>query len=172
MLRDYGLGDRLDREGNPHDGTYIVWAGSEKLLIDTYKYNGKKMTAYGQTAITEDLYAARDRDGGQVIHEAGDVTPLDLKSDAPYVTCTKDGAEHRIDRDFVAGCDGFHGVSRRSIPAAAAFRREETMQAACRGSVGHGRPTCVAQYAAGGGRPSSRPGKPVGQVQASGRASD
>ena len=75
------------------------------------------MTAYGQTAITEDLYASRDRDGGQVIHEAGDVTPLDLKSDAPYVTYTKDGAEHRIDCDFVAGCDGFHGVSRRSIPA-------------------------------------------------------
>ncbi|MGB0629078.1 MAG: 4-hydroxybenzoate 3-monooxygenase [Alphaproteobacteria bacterium] len=117
MLRDYGLGERMDREGNPHDGTYIVWAGSEKLLIDTQKYNGKQMTAYGQTAITEDLYAARDRDGGLIVHEAEDVMPHDLTTDAPYVTYTKNGNEHRIDCDFVAGCDGFHGVSRQSIPA-------------------------------------------------------
>ena len=116
MLQDFGLGARLNREGKPHDGTYIVWGGSEKLLIDTYKYNGRKMTAYGQTAITEDLYEARDRSGGQVIHNAEDVTLHDLSSDAPSVTYTKDGREYSIDCDFVAGCDGFHGVSRQSIP--------------------------------------------------------
>lgn len=117
MLRSMGLGDRLDREGKPHDGTFIVWAGSEKLLIDTKKYTGRDMTAYGQTAITEDLYAARDKAGGQIIDEAENAQPHDMTTDAPYVTFTKDGREQRIDCDFIAGCDGFHGVSRQSIPA-------------------------------------------------------
>jgi p-hydroxybenzoate 3-monooxygenase len=117
LLRSIGLGERMDREGKPHDGTYIVWAGTEKLLIDTMKYTGREMTAYGQTAITEDLYAARDKAGGQIIDEAQDVQPHDLMTDSPYVTFTKDGKEQRIDCDFVAGCDGFHGVSRQSIPA-------------------------------------------------------
>jgi len=117
LLRSIGLGERMDREGKPHDGTYIVWAGTEKLLIDTMKYTGREMMAYGQTAITEDLYAARDKAGGQIIDEAQDVQPHDLMTDSPYVTFTKDGKEQRIDCDFVAGCDGFHGVSRQSIPA-------------------------------------------------------
>jgi len=117
MLRSIGLGERLDREGKFHNGSYIVWAGSEKLLIDTRKYTGLDMTAYGQTALTEDLYEARDKAGGQVIDEAEDVQPHDMTTDAPYVTFTKDGREHRIDCDFIAGCDGFHGVSRKAIPA-------------------------------------------------------
>jgi p-hydroxybenzoate 3-monooxygenase len=117
LLRSIGLGERMDREGKPHDGTFIVWAGSEKLLIDTMKYTGKEMMAYGQTAITEDLYAARDKAGGQIIDEAQDVQPHDLMTESPYITFTKDGKEQRIDCDFVAGCDGFHGVSRQSIPA-------------------------------------------------------
>ena len=117
LLRSIGVGERMDREGKPHDGTYIVWAGTEKLLIDTMKYTGREMMAYGQTAITEDLYAARDKAGGQIIDEAQDVQPHDLMTDSPYVTFTKDGKEQRIDCDFVAGCDGFHGVSRQSIPA-------------------------------------------------------
>lgn len=117
LLRSIGLGDRMDREGKSHDGSYIVWAGSEKLLIDTKKYTGREMMAYGQTAITEDLYAARDKAGGQVIDEAENVTPHDMTTDAPYVTYEKDGQEHRIDCDYIAGCDGFHGVSRQSIPA-------------------------------------------------------
>jgi len=117
LLRSIGLGERMDREGKPHDGTFIVWAGSEKLLIDTMKYTGRKMMAYGQTAITEDLYAARDKAGGQIIDEAQNVQPHDLRTESPYVTFTKDGKEQRIDCDFVAGCDGFHGVSRQSIRA-------------------------------------------------------
>lgn len=117
LLRGTGLGERMDREGKPHDGSFIVWAGSEKLLIDTKKYTGRKMTAYGQTAITEDLYAARDKAGGQIVDEAEDVQPHDLTTDAPYVTYAKDGKEHRINCEYVAGCDGFHGISRKSIPA-------------------------------------------------------
>lgn len=116
LLRSIGLGERMDREGKAHDGTYIVWAGTEKLLIDTQKYTGRQMTAYGQTAITEDLYEARDKAGGQIIDEAEDVQPHDMMTDTPYVTFTKDGKDHRIDCDYIAGCDGFHGVSRQSIP--------------------------------------------------------
>ena len=74
--------------------------------------------AYGQTAITEDLYAARDAAGGQVIDEAGNVQLHDLTSDRPSVTYEKAGTRRRINCDYIAGCDGYHGVSRSSIPAA------------------------------------------------------
>jgi p-hydroxybenzoate 3-monooxygenase len=73
--------------------------------------------SYGQTSLTEDLYAARDAAGGAVIDQADNVRPHDLTSDRPYVTYEKGGSTHRIDCGYVAGCDGHHGVSRRSIPS-------------------------------------------------------
>jgi p-hydroxybenzoate 3-monooxygenase len=117
LLRSVGLGERMDREGTPHDGAAIAWAGRGRFFIDTHKYTGKQMMAYGQTAITEDLYAARDAAGGSVIAEAAGVQLHDLTTERPYVTYDKDGASERIDCDYVAGCDGFHGASRRAIPA-------------------------------------------------------
>jgi p-hydroxybenzoate 3-monooxygenase len=117
LLREVGLGERMDREGRPHDGSWIAWEDRPRLLIDTKKYTGKPMMAYGQTAITEDLFAARDAAGGKVIDEAGNVQLHQLGSDHPYVTYEKKGAVQRVDCDYVAGCDGYHGVSRASIPA-------------------------------------------------------
>ena len=117
LLREVGLGARMDREGLPHDGTAIAWAGRKRFFIDTRKYTGKPMMAYGQTSITEDLYAARDAAGGKIVDEADNVALHDLTSDRPFVAYEKDGQSHRIDCDYVAGCDGFHGVSRQSIPA-------------------------------------------------------
>jgi p-hydroxybenzoate 3-monooxygenase len=117
LLRAVGLGARMDREGRPHDGSSIAWEGRPHFLIDTKKFTGKEMMAYGQTAITEDLYAARDAAGGQVIDQAGNVQLHDLTSDRPFVTYETNGSSHRIDCDYVAGCDGYHGVSRSSIPA-------------------------------------------------------
>jgi len=117
VLRDAGVGERMDREGLLHDGTGVVWSGSRYCLIDTMKHTGKPMMAYGQTAITEDLYAARDAMGGVVIDEAENVSIHGVNSDAPYVTFEKGGEEQRIECDYVAGCDGFHGVSRQTIPA-------------------------------------------------------
>jgi p-hydroxybenzoate 3-monooxygenase len=73
--------------------------------------------AYGQTAITEDLYAAHDAAGGEVVDEAADVRLHDLTSGRPNVTYRKAGVTHRVDCDYVAGCDGYHGVARTSIPA-------------------------------------------------------
>ena len=75
------------------------------------------MMAYGQTAITEDLYAVRDAAGGQIIDEAGNVRLQELTSGHPYLTYEKEGSVRRIDCDYVAGCDGYHGVSRSSIPS-------------------------------------------------------
>jgi p-hydroxybenzoate 3-monooxygenase len=117
LLREVGLGERMDREGRPHDGSWIAWEDRPRLLIDTKKYTGKPMMAYGQTAITEDLFAARDAAGGKVIDEADNVRLHELNSDRPYVTYEKEGVVQRVDCDYVAGCDGYHGVSRISIPA-------------------------------------------------------
>jgi p-hydroxybenzoate 3-monooxygenase len=116
LLREVGLGERMDREGLPHDGSWIAWEGKPRLLIDTRKYTGKEMMAYGQTAITEDLYGAREAAGGQIVDEAANVALHELTSSRPYVTYEKDGAAHRIDCDYITGCDGYHGVSRISIP--------------------------------------------------------
>ena len=116
VLREAGVGERLDRDGHPHDGVAIVWSGEKRCLIDTKKYTGKSMMAYGQTAITEDLYAARDVMGGMIIDEAADVASQGLTTQSPYVMFKKNGEEQRIDCDYIAGCDGFHGVSRQAIP--------------------------------------------------------
>jgi p-hydroxybenzoate 3-monooxygenase len=116
ILRDTGLAERMDRDGQEHDGSAIVWGDDQRLLIDTRRFTGQPMMAYGQTALTEDLYAARDRAGGQIIDEADNVQLHDLITDQPFVTYEIGGTTHRIDCDFVAGCDGQHGISRQSIP--------------------------------------------------------
>jgi len=116
LLREAGLGERMDREGHSHDGAAIAWAGRDRFFIDTKKHTGKAMMAYGQTAITEDLYAARDAVGGTIIDEATSVRLEDVMSDSPSVKFEKNGRTKRIDCDYIAGCDGFHGISRQSIP--------------------------------------------------------
>ncbi|PRX35270.1 p-hydroxybenzoate 3-monooxygenase [Meinhardsimonia xiamenensis] len=116
LLREAGVGERMDREGLPHLGVNLALQ-NRAFRIDFQKLVGKKVMVYGQTEVTHDLYAARDAIGGKVICEAEGVTLHDLDTDAPFVTFVKDGSEQRIDADYVVGCDGFHGVSRRSIPA-------------------------------------------------------
>ncbi len=116
VLRASGLGERMDREGHPHDGMKIVWAGRETYLIDVRRHVGKRFMAYGQTSLQEDLFAAADRRGAVVVDEAHDVRLLELTGARALVAFTAQGEERRLECDFVAGCDGFHGVSRRSIP--------------------------------------------------------
>ena len=117
LLRKAQCGDRMDKEGEIHDGFFIAHSG--KLdRVDLHKHsNGSSVMVYGQTELTRDLYEARDRMNGIVIHSAEDVLPHDVKSAHPFVTYRKDNAEHRVDCDYVIGADGFHGVSRKSIPA-------------------------------------------------------
>jgi p-hydroxybenzoate 3-monooxygenase len=118
LLRAVGLGARMDREGHPHNGSAIAWEGRPRFFIDTNKFTGRPLMSYGQTSITEDLYAARDAASGTVIDQASNVRLHELTSQRPFVSYEKNGAAARIDCDYVAGCDGFHGVSRSSIPAA------------------------------------------------------
>ncbi|KPF47984.1 4-hydroxybenzoate 3-monooxygenase [beta proteobacterium AAP121] len=119
VLRANGLSERMDREGHPHDGMRIAWAGRDSFLVDTASTLGRRFMVYGQTAIQEDLYAAADRRGQTVLTEVQDVVlhEFDGRPGAkPYVTYTRHGEAGRVDCEFIAGCDGFHGVSRRSIP--------------------------------------------------------
>ena len=115
LLRAAGVGERMDREGFVHAGVGLAFSGRH-LRIDFEGRVGKSVMIYGQTEVTKDLYTALDADGAVIVHEAADVVPHDVTTDAPYVTFTHEGTEHRIDCDYVAGCDGSHGVSRTVIP--------------------------------------------------------
>ena len=112
LLRECGLGSRMDRDGHAHDGMRIVWAGRESFFIDVKKHVGGRFMAYGQTSLQEDLFDAAEERGAQPIFSTSDVEPKDIETDRPYVRFEG----QRLDCDFIAGCDGFHGVSRRSMP--------------------------------------------------------
>ena len=115
MMEEAGCADRMKAEGFPHDGTEISY-GDEIFRIDFAELTGTPVMVYGQTEVTRDLYEAREKSGGQIECNVEDVVIHDAKSDAPFVTFTQDGQERRIDCDYIAGCDGFHGVSRKTIP--------------------------------------------------------
>ena len=115
LLREAGVHERLDREAQTHDGIGMSFGG-RRHRIDFKALVGASVTIYGQTEITRDLFDARDAARGVIVHDAGDVAPHDVESDTPWLTYRKDGAAHRVDCDFIAGCDGFHGVSRGAIP--------------------------------------------------------
>ncbi|CAN7152661.1 4-hydroxybenzoate 3-monooxygenase [Acidovorax delafieldii] len=116
LMREAQCGERMDREGEIHDG-FIIAHDGQMNRVDLHKYSGgSSVVVYGQTELTRDLYEARDRMKGIVIHNAEDVQPHDLKSANPYVTYRSGDEVVRIDCDFVIGADGFHGVSRKSIP--------------------------------------------------------
>jgi len=117
VLRANGLADRLDREGHPHDGMKIVWAGRSSFFIDVNKHQGKRFVAYGQTQIQEDLFAAADSRQAPMLFSAGNLKLHDIESNSPRVSYEHEGQTLQLVCDFIAGCDGFHGVSRRSIPA-------------------------------------------------------
>ena len=115
MLRQAQAGARMDREGLVHEGFEIAF-GDRRFRIDLNKYTGKTVMVYGQTELTKDLMEARDERGGQLVYEAEGVAIDDLDSHRPRLRYTRDGAEHVVVCDFIAGCDGFRGVARRSIP--------------------------------------------------------
>lgn len=121
LLKRAGVGERMARHGIPHDGIRIAH-GDQIFRIDFAELVHKRVMVWGQTEITRDLYEARDREGMPTVHEAADVTLHGIDGNAPFVTWRKDGREHRLDCDWIAGCDGFHGVSRRTIPES--VRRE------------------------------------------------
>ena len=116
MLHEAGVGARMMREGIPHEGCYLT---DDDLMvrIDFHALTGKQVMVYGQTEVTSDLYDAQDAMGTTILHGVEDVVIQDADSEAPYVEYSLNGSRHRLDARFVAGCDGFHGVSRKTIPA-------------------------------------------------------
>ncbi len=117
LLREAQVGERMDREGMVHEGFALSFSGRVER-IDLKKYSGgKTVMVYGQTEVTRDLMAARDAAGAHTIYDAQDVAVHGFDSDTPWVTFTKDGQPQRLDCEYIAGCDGFHGVSRKSVPA-------------------------------------------------------
>ncbi len=115
LLDGSGAGDRLHAEGLPHEG-FELWFDGDRLRIDLKALTGRIVTVYGQTEVTRDLMALRERSGAPTIYEAADVSLEGLEGD-PVVHYTVDGEAHELHCDVVAGCDGFHGVCRKSIPA-------------------------------------------------------
>jgi p-hydroxybenzoate 3-monooxygenase len=116
LLDEAGVGTRMHREGLLHDGIELSFGGARHRIDLRGLTGGKQVMIYGQTEVTHDLMDARQAFGGTSIYEADDVALRDFDTDAPTVTWRKDGATHELACDFIAGCDGYHGVSRRSVP--------------------------------------------------------
>ncbi len=116
LLREAKANERMDREGHVHEGVSLAFNGQQKR-IDLKKYSGgKTVMVYGQTEVTHDLMSARAKEGGLSIYEAEDVQVHDFYTDKPRVTFVKDGEKIELECDYIAGCDGFHGVCRQSVP--------------------------------------------------------
>ena len=115
ILQELGVGERLAREGLEHHGIYLRHRG-ETLHIEITELTGRRITIYGQQEVVKDLVAARLERGGELHFEVEDVAVHDLDSALPRITYSHEGAQHELTCDFIAGCDGFHGVCRTSIP--------------------------------------------------------
>lgn len=117
LVREAGVAERMDTEGHVHEGVELVVNGKRTRIDLKNLTGGDEVICYGQVEITQDLMDARKAANLETYYEATDVQPHDVKSDKPYITFTHQGEEYRLDCDFIAGCDGFHGVSRQTIPA-------------------------------------------------------
>ncbi|MBL4727657.1 MAG: 4-hydroxybenzoate 3-monooxygenase [Rhizobiaceae bacterium] len=115
LMREAGVAERMDKDGFVHDGAVIAYS-DQQFRIDFTKHTNTPVIVYGQTEVTRDLYDAREAANGNLVFNVENVSINDADTNAPNVTYKVDGVEHRIDCDYVAGCDGFHGVSRQTIP--------------------------------------------------------
>ncbi len=115
-LTEAGVGARLHREGLAHDGIELLFDRTRHRVDLKQSSGGRSIVVYGQHEVVKDLIAARVAAGSSLVFEAADVRLHGLDGDRASVTYVADGVEHRLDCDYVAGCDGFHGVSRASIP--------------------------------------------------------
>jgi p-hydroxybenzoate 3-monooxygenase len=116
LMIETGVGARLQREGLVHDGIYLNVFGKRRH-IDFASLTGRRITVYGQNEVVKDLIAARRSTGRPLLFEVSDVRIDDLQSDQPKIRFSKDEDSFEIRCDFIAGCDGFHGICRGAIPA-------------------------------------------------------
>jgi p-hydroxybenzoate 3-monooxygenase len=125
LLDEAGVGSRMLREGLVHDGFELLWRGCRRRIDLHGLTGGKTVRVYGQTELTRDLMDARRAAELPTVYEAKNVQPHDFDGDRPHVTYEKDGLTRRLECDFIAGCDGFHGVCRASVPARALTEYEK-----------------------------------------------
>ena len=124
LLQQAGVADRMQQEGLPHDGVELCFGG-QRHRIDLLGLTGKRVMVYGQTEVTRDLMDVRSASGEPIVYDADEVTVEGFDSKQPSVSYLKDGVRHRVEADFIAGCDGFHGVCRATVPAAAITLHEK-----------------------------------------------
>lgn len=117
LLREAKVAERMDREGHVHEGFALSFLGRMERIDLKALTGGKTVMVYGQTEVTKDLMDARTQSGMQSLYEVEDVMPHDFYGEHPHVSFTKDGKRHTIHCDYIAGCDGFHGIARKSVPA-------------------------------------------------------
>ena len=118
LLDEAGVGARMHREGLPHEGFEMAF-GERRLRVDLHALTGKRVMVYGQTEVTRDLMAHRAAASRLTVYGAEDVRPEGFDGQRPALTWREGGATRRLEADFIAGCDGFHGVCRASVPAGA-----------------------------------------------------
>jgi p-hydroxybenzoate 3-monooxygenase len=116
ILRNAGLGARMDHEGLVHEGIYLA-AQNQQFRVDFKEAGGKRVMVYGQTEVTKDLYGAHEKQGTRIFENASEVQLHDLDGTSPSVTFVQAGETKTVFSDYIAGCDGFHGVSRHCIPS-------------------------------------------------------
>ena len=124
LLQTAGVDGRMQQEGLPHDGVALCFGG-QRQHIDQLGLTGKRVMVYGQTEVTRDLMAARSAAGLPTVYEADEVAVHGCDAATPSASYLKDGIRHSVQADFIAGCDGFHGVCRASVPAAAIALHEK-----------------------------------------------
>ena len=116
LVREAGVNERMEREGEVHEGFEIAYDGRRERIDMKGLTGGDSVLVYGQTEITLDLMRARAAAGLETVYQASDVQPREVKGPKPWITYEHDGKQYRLECDYIAGCDGFHGVSRQTIP--------------------------------------------------------
>jgi p-hydroxybenzoate 3-monooxygenase len=117
LLREAGVGARMDQDGLVHEGVELAFAGRRVRIDLKALTGGKTVTVYGQTEVTRDLMEARARSDARSIYQAANIQIYDITGGSPCLVYEKDGEQRTLHCDYVAGCDGFHGVTRQTIPA-------------------------------------------------------
>jgi p-hydroxybenzoate 3-monooxygenase len=145
LMHEVGVGERLDREGMRHEGVYIAFDGprghERHRIAMSDLTGGRAITVYGQNEVVKDLIAARVATGRPLIWEAQDVAVHDLRDGRPRITYRFGGVEQTLACDFIAGCDGFHGICRPSIPEGQVTVYERTYPFAWLGILARAAPT-------------------------------
>lgn len=141
-LNEAGLGERMRKEGLVHHGIELLFEGQRHRLDLSKLTGGRAITVYGQHEVVRDLIAAADTHGHTLHFDVTDVSLHDVQSDRPSVRYTHDGVQHTIECDYIAGCDGFHGISRQAIPADVLRTYERVYPYAWLGILADAAPSC------------------------------